>query len=86
VSTLHFLGERLESLLNRQRRAERTLSVIFMRDRRTEQCHDAVTQELVDGTFVTVNGFQDDLEDAVHDPVHILGIELLGHRRKPRHV
>src|SRR5262245_22128163 len=33
-----------------------------------------------------MNGFQDDFEDTVHDPVHVLGIELLGHRGKSRHV
>ena len=86
VDTLDVFGKRLEVRLDTERRAQRTLGVVFVRDRRPKERHHAVTEELVDCALVTVNRIQDDLEGAVHDPVDVLGIELLGHRRKSRHV
>ena len=86
VGTLGLFGQRLEVGLDPERRAQRALSVVFMRDRRPKERHHAVTEELVDCALVTVNRFQDDLEGAVHDCVDVLGIERLGHRRKSRHV
>jgi hypothetical protein len=83
---LDVLGERLEARLDRERRAQRTLRVVFVRDRCPEERHHAVTKELVDRTFVPVNRIQDDLEGAVHDRVDVLGVELLGYRREAGHV
>src|SRR5262249_25885592 len=86
VGPLHVVGERLEVVLDRERRAQRALSVVLVSDRRTEKRHHAIAEELVDRALVTVNRIQDDLEGAVHDPVDVLGIELLRHRRESRHV
>src|SRR5262249_34328405 len=81
VSALDVFGEGLEAFLNGERGNQRTLSVVFVRDRCPEQRHHTVTKELVDRTLVAVNRIKDQLEDAIHDRVDVFGIELLGHRR-----
>jgi hypothetical protein len=43
---------------------------------RTEQCHNAVTGELVDGTFMAVNILHQDFETAIHHLVDFFGIKL----------
>ena len=83
---LHVLGERLEPVLDRERRAERALGVVLVRDRRAEERHHPVAEELVDRPLVAVDRAQDHLEGAVHDRVDVLGVELLGHRGEARHV
>ena len=60
------------------------LRVVFVRDRGTEQRHDAVTAVLVDRALEAVNAFGQDLEEAIHDAVPLLGVELGGQfRRSP---
>src|SRR5262249_52378208 len=86
VSSLDILGKRLESILYCEPRTERALSVVLVRDRRPEERHHPVAEELVDRALVIVNRIEDHLEDAVHDRVDVFGIELLGDRRKSRHV
>ncbi len=86
MGAFHLFSERLEAVLDRERRTQRALSVVFVGDRRPEERHHSVTKELVDRTLVLVNRVQDDLECAVHDRVDVLGIELLGHGREARNV
>ena len=86
MGLLDVLGHGLQALLDLQRRTEGALGVVLVGDWRAEERHHAVAEKLVDRTFVAVNGVQDHLEDAVHDPVHVFGIELLGHRREARHI
>ena len=59
----------------RQRRAQRAMRVVLVGDRRAEERHHAVAEELVDGALVRVDGGEDDLEASVHDLVDVLGIE-----------
>jgi hypothetical protein len=47
-----------------------------------EQRHDAVTPVLVDCTFEAVNAFGQDLEEAIHDAVPILRVEVGGELRR----
>ena len=51
-----------------------------------EEGHDAVTGELVDRPLVLVDLIHEDLEAPVHDPVDLLGVELLGDGGEVRHV
>ena len=82
VHPSHVVGQRFELPLDR----ERTLGMVFMGDRRPEERHHPVAEELVDRALVAMNRTQDDLERAVHHRVDVLGIELLRHRREARHV
>ena len=54
--------------------------VVLVGDRRAEQRHDAVAEELVDRALVAVDLGQHQLEGAGHEGVDVLGIEALGDR------
>jgi hypothetical protein len=86
VPALDVLPERPETLLDRDRRADRSVGVVLVGDRRAEEGHDAVAEELVHRAFVAVDRVEDHLEGAVHDQVDVLGIEAFRHGRKPRDV
>ena len=71
---------------NMQRGVTSALGVILVRDRRTEECHDSVTGELIDRAFEAVHALGENLEEALEDAVPLLGIELLGEFERPLHV
>ena len=73
----HVGGERLQLPLDRERRTQRAMGVVLVSDRRPEQRHHAVAEELVDRALVAVHLVQDHLEGAVHDRVDFLGVEAL---------
>jgi hypothetical protein len=50
-----------------ERRVAGALGVILVRDRRSEEGHDAVAGELVDETFEALDAFGEDGEEAGHD-------------------
>src|SRR5216683_1115435 len=58
-----------------QHRAPR---VILVRDRRAEERHEAVAQELVDGALEAVDLAERPLEEGAEQRVHAVGPELLG--------
>jgi hypothetical protein len=60
--------------------------VIFVRERRTEQSHDAIAGELVDGAFIPMHLLRQDLEAPVHEGMHVLRIERPGQRAEPHDV
>ena len=60
--------------------------VIFVRDRCAKQRHDPVAGVLVDRALEAVNAVGEDLEEAIHDPVPLLGIDLLGEIHRALHV
>jgi hypothetical protein len=55
--------------------------VVFVRDRGTEERHDAVAAILVDCTLEPVNALGQDLEETIHDAVPLLRVELGGQLR-----
>ena len=65
-------------LLDGQGRRHRPHRVVLVGDGRSEERHDAVAGELVDGPLEAVDRLQQVLEAAVHHPVQILGIETRG--------
>ena len=65
---------------------DRALSMILVRDRSTEQRHDAVTKELVHGALVAVDLGEHQLEDPGHEAMDFFGIQPLGQRRETRDV
>src|SRR2546428_9541520 len=56
--------------------------VVFVRQRSTEQGHEAVTQKLVDRALVAVHLGQSQLEEAVEHGVHRLGSQPLSQSRR----
>ncbi len=50
--------------------------VIFLRDRRAEQRHDAVAHHLVDGPLVAVDGLHHAFQDGVEKLASLLGIAV----------
>ena len=77
VRPSHVGGERLQLPLDRERRTQRAMGVVLVSDRRPEQRHHAVAEELVDRALVAMHLVQDHLEGAVHDRVDFLGVEAL---------
>ena len=59
-----------------QRRIERALGVIFMRDRRSEQCENAVTGRLHDVTAVAMDRFHHELECGIDHGARLFGVEV----------
>jgi len=64
----------------------RTPRVILVRDGSTEQRHDPVTGELVDGPLEAVDAVGQNLEEAIEDPMPRLGVHLLGKLHRTDHV
>jgi hypothetical protein len=56
--------------------------VVFVRDRGTEQRHDAVTTILVHRALEAVNAFGEDPKETIHDAVPLLRVELGGEPRR----
>jgi hypothetical protein len=53
-------------------------ALVFMRDRRAEQRHHAVSGELVDRALEAMHPIGDDLEEILDDAEPLLGIEPFG--------
>src|SRR5262249_32868797 len=66
--------------------AQCTPSVVFVSDRRPEERHHPVTEELIDRPLVPVDRTEDHFERTVHERVDVFGIELLRHRREARYI
>jgi hypothetical protein len=60
--------------------------VVLVRDRCSEQSHDAVARVLVDRPLEAMHALSEDLEEAVHDLVPLFGVDLLGEVHRPLHV
>ena len=69
-----------------ERRPAGALGVVLVRDRGAEERHDAVPGVLVHRPLEAMHALGEDLEEAVHDPVPVLGVELLGELHRPLHV
>ena len=48
--------------------------VIFVRQRRAEECHDAIAQNLVDGSLIAVNRIHHDAKNWIDDFLTLFGI------------
>ena len=61
-------------------------SVVLMGNRRPEECHEAVPQELINGAFIAMDGAQRQLKKLVQDAMHGLWPELFRQARVIRQV
>jgi hypothetical protein len=80
------VGELAQRVPHRQGRQTRALGVILVSNRCAEQRHDAVARVLVDRAFEAVDAVGQDFEEAIHDPVQLLGIDRLGQLHRALHV
>src|SRR5262249_43701084 len=86
MAALQLLGVAPQLVSQVKRRPARALGVILVRDRRPEQRHDAVAGVLRDGSLEAVHAVGEEVEEAVHDAVPVLGVELLGELHLALHV
>src|SRR5262249_21908894 len=69
-----------------KRRVAGALRVILVGDRRTEECHGAVPDELVDEAFEALDAVAEEEEEALHDLRPRLGVEVLCQLHRALHV
>src|SRR5581483_3725715 len=75
-----------EHALHRERRAQRALRIVLVRDRCPEDHEDRVADELLDRSVVSDRLFGEVLEDAGHEDLQLLGVHLIGELREAREV
>src|SRR5262249_23646688 len=63
-------------LLHRQGSVARTQRVVLVRQRRSEESHDAVTQYLVDGSFIAMHGIHHEMQHRIDDLLRLFGIAV----------
>ncbi len=71
---------------NREGSADRPLGVVLARNRRAEQCEEAVSGQLRDSTAETLHALAHQPHDVVEEELRPLRTELLGDRRRARDV
>jgi len=60
--------------------------VVLVRDRRAEQRHDPVAGVLIHRALEAVDAVGEDLEEAIHDAMPFLRINLLGQLHRAFHI
>src|SRR3990172_5343402 len=78
AAPLKLVADLPHGLLDRQRRFHRARRVVLQGEGRAEQGHDPVAGELVHRALVPVDLRQHHLEEAIHQVVELLRVELLG--------
>src|SRR5262249_25192609 len=86
AAPLQFVPIALEGALDTERGMHRAPRMILMSDRRPEQRHDAIAEELVDRAFVPVDFGEHQLEGAGHQPMDDFRVELLTERGETRDI
>ena len=71
-----------DAIANRERRPHGTLGVVFVRDRRAEDRHHRVADELLHGAAALFELGAEPLVVRPKDRLHVLGVERLGARRE----
>jgi len=70
------LGVALDRLLHPERGVARAHRVVLVRDRSTEQGHDAVAHDLVDRSLVAMDGLHHPFEHGVEELARLFGIAI----------
>ena len=76
VFLAHCFGVVGEGLLDRQGRIAAADGVVLQSQWRTEQGHDPVAHDLVDGSLVTMDGVHHPLEDGIEDSACLLRVAI----------
>jgi hypothetical protein len=74
---LELLAVTAKCFLDRQRRLDAAKGVILQGHGRPEEGHQAVPQELIDGSFVAMDGLRHEAQSPVHDLVHGFWVQAL---------
>ena len=77
------VAEVAQRRLHRQRRPDRSIGVVLVCDRRTEQRHDGVPEHLVDNAAVGLDIGHQQCEGGVDETLHLLRVTSFGERREP---
>jgi hypothetical protein len=70
-----------DRVLDRRRGEDRALRVVLVGDRRAEERHEAIAEELIDGALVAVDLGEAEGEEPVQEVVHGLGAQAFGQGR-----
>jgi hypothetical protein len=62
----------VQGALQVERRQDCTSGVVFMRNRGAKQRHEAISKELINGTFIAVHGVESQLEEATEQSMHVV--------------
>ena len=76
VRAAEVLGVAPHGVLHAERAEAGADGVVFVGDRRTEERHDPVAHDLVDGALVAVDGLHHQLEDRIENPAGLLRIAV----------
>ena len=71
------IARRAHALLHLEGRVYRTHGIVLVRDRRTEQGHDAVALYSIDRTLIAVNGIDHRIQRRAQPQLGIFRIEIL---------
>jgi hypothetical protein len=86
MGTPHFVRIGAERVAQMEHGEAGPSRVVFVRDRRAEECHDTVARVLVHGPLEAVHALGEDLEEAFENSMPFLRIELLGQVHRALHV
>jgi hypothetical protein len=75
-------GIRADGCQNIERGADRSFSIVLVRDRSAEERQHAIAQQLCNGALVPINRFAHTLMRARDDLAPLFGIALLGQRSR----
>ena len=82
----HAVGVAAHLVLHAQRRIQRPLRMVFVRDRRAEQRQDAVAHRLGHIAFVVMHGLHHQRQCRVDQAARVFGIEIVDQRGRAGHV
>jgi hypothetical protein len=60
--------------------------VVFVCDRRAEERHHPIARVLIERALDAMNAFGEDLEEALHNPGPVLGVDRLREIHRPLHI
>ena len=72
----------LHRALNAERSQDRPVCMIFAGERRAEERHEAIAEELVDRALVAVDFIEAELKKSFQQTVHRFGAQDFGQRRR----
>ena len=76
MQALNIVGIPADRLLHSQRGVTRAHGMIFVSERRAEQRKNAVAHDLIDRTFIAMDGFDHALKHGMEQPARILGVTI----------
>jgi hypothetical protein len=76
IEALHLVAVSRDTLLHAQRRIASTHGVVFMRQRRAEERHNAIAHDLVHGAFIAMHRLDHAFDDGIKELPCLLGVAI----------